>query len=67
MSAAHVPQQLYGGNLDTHKVMGATHIPWQCFGSMLGAHNIMGGKERIVFLRLVYTIYLLLNDNNVLM
>ena len=47
--------------------MGAAHIPRQHFGDNLGAHNIMGGKQRILFLRLFYTIYLLLNDKNVLM
>ena len=46
--------------------MGAAHVPQQHFGHMLGAHNVMGGKERIVFFRLFYTIYLLLNDKNVL-
>ena len=66
MGAAHVPWQCFGGNLDAHKVMGAAYVPRQCFGRMLGAHNVMGGKERIVFLRLFYTIYLLLNDKNVL-
>ena len=66
MGATHVPWQLFGGNIDAHKVMGAAHVPWQHFGCMLGAHNIIGGKERIVFLQLFYTIYLLLNDKNVL-
>ena len=46
--------------------MGATHIPWQRFGGNLRAHNVMGGKQRILFLGLFYTIYLLLNDKNVL-